>query len=75
MNFETLLYTTTDSEVALVTFNRPEVLNAMNQQLWIDLQAALNAAQADPRIKVVVLTGQGRAFSSIMHEKCIYEVL
>jgi enoyl-CoA hydratase len=64
MNFETLLYTTTDSEVALVTFNRPEVLNAMNQQLWIDLQAALNAAQADPRIKVVVLTGQGRAFSS-----------
>jgi enoyl-CoA hydratase len=63
MNFETLLYTT-DKEVALVTLNRPQVLNAMNQQLWIDLQTALNAAQADPRIKVVVLTGQGRAFSA-----------
>jgi enoyl-CoA hydratase len=63
MNFETLLYSA-DNEVALVTLNRPRVLNAMNQQLWMDLQAALDAAKADPRIKVVVLTGQGRAFSS-----------
>jgi enoyl-CoA hydratase len=63
MNFETLLYATND-DVALVTLNRPRVLNAMNQQLWIDLQDALRVARVDARIKVVVLTGQGRAFSS-----------
>jgi enoyl-CoA hydratase len=63
MNYETLLYAT-DNDVALVTLNRPRVLNAMNQQLWIDLQAALDVVKADSRIKVVVLTGQGRAFSS-----------
>jgi enoyl-CoA hydratase len=63
MDFETLLYVT-DNDVALVTLNRPRVLNAMNQQLWIDLQAALNTARTDPQIKVVVITGKGRAFSS-----------
>jgi enoyl-CoA hydratase len=63
MNYETLLYTT-HNDVALVTLNRPRVLNAMNQQLWIDLQAALDVVKADSRIKVLVLTGQGRAFSS-----------
>jgi enoyl-CoA hydratase len=63
MDFESLLYAT-ENEVALVTLNRPRVLNAMNQQLWIDLQAALNVARTDPQIKVVVITGKGRAFSS-----------
>ncbi len=63
MNFETLLYSKNDG-VAVVTLNRPKVLNAMNQQLWIDLQKALDDARTDPQIKVVVLTGQGRAFSS-----------
>jgi enoyl-CoA hydratase len=63
MDFETLLYAA-DSEVAVVTLNRPHALNAMNRQLWHDLQTALDDAKADPRIKVVVLTGQGRAFSS-----------
>ena len=63
MNFETLLYSKNDG-VAVVTLNRPKVLNAMNQRLWIDLQSALDDARTDPQIKVVVLTGQGRAFSS-----------
>jgi enoyl-CoA hydratase len=63
MNYETLLYTT-HNDVALVTLNRPRVLNAMNQQLWIDLQAALDVVKAESQIKVLVLTGQGRAFSS-----------
>ena len=63
MNFETLLYSVTD-DVVLVTLNRPKVLNAMNQQMWMELQTALDTAKSDPRIKVVVVTGQGRAFSS-----------
>jgi len=63
MNFETLLYDT-DNDVVLVTLNRPRVLNAMNHQMWVDLQTALDTAKADPQIKVAVLTGQGRAFST-----------
>lgn len=63
MNFETLLYAA-DNDVALITLNRPKVLNAMNQRMWVDLQTALDAVKTDPRIKVVLLTGQGRAFSS-----------
>jgi enoyl-CoA hydratase len=63
MNYETLLFAK-DNDVAVATLNRPRVLNAMNQQLWIDLKAALDGVKADPRIKVLVVTGKGRAFSS-----------
>jgi enoyl-CoA hydratase len=63
MNYDTLLYTA-DHDVVTVTLNRPRVLNAMNHQMWVDLQSALIAAKDDPQIKVVVLTGQGRAFST-----------
>jgi enoyl-CoA hydratase len=63
MNYETLLFAE-DNGVAVATLNRPRVLNAMNQQLWIDLKAALDGVKADPRIKVLVVTGKGRAFSS-----------
>lgn len=50
--------------IATITLNRPKVLNAMNKQLWIDLQKALENVRVDDRIKVAVITGQGRAFSS-----------
>ena len=53
-----------EEATALITLDRPQVLNAMNRQLWIDLQAALDRAQADPAVRVVVITGAGRAFSS-----------
>jgi enoyl-CoA hydratase len=48
----------------MITLNRPDVLNAMNRQLWEDLQMALDDACQDQSIKVVVITGQGRAFST-----------
>ena len=50
--------------VRLVTFDRPEVLNAFNEALCDALTEALMAAAADPTIAVVVLTGEGRAFSA-----------
>jgi enoyl-CoA hydratase len=52
------------SSVAIIKLNRPQVLNAMNKQLWLDLQGALEDARLDPQIKVVVITGEGRAFST-----------
>lgn len=63
MEFKTIRYTKSKG-TALVTLDRPKVLNAMNKQLWDDLQACLEDAGQDPQIKVVVLTGNGRAFST-----------
>jgi enoyl-CoA hydratase len=63
MEFETVIYTKKD-QVAVITLNRPRVLNAMNKQLWLDLHAAFLAARADDAVHVVILTGQGRAFSA-----------
>lgn len=47
-----------------LTLNRPAKLNALNGQLMAALVAALDQAEADPVIKVIVLEGAGRAFSS-----------
>ncbi|MES2939016.1 MAG: enoyl-CoA hydratase/isomerase family protein [Pseudomonadota bacterium] len=48
--------------VSIVSLNRPERLNAMGTALLHDLQAALARAQADPDTRVIVFTGEGRAF-------------
>ena len=63
MNFECIIYEK-NLGIATVKLNRPRVLNAMNKQLWLDLQAALADAGNDPEIKVLVVTGEGRAFST-----------
>jgi len=49
-------------KVRVLTFNRPEKLNALNTALTEALVASLDAADADPSVSVVVLTGAGRAF-------------
>ncbi len=63
MNFECIRYEKQEG-VATIKLNRPRVLNAMNKQLWLDFQAALDDAGNDPDIKVLVITGEGRAFST-----------
>ena len=51
-------------EVALVTLNRPATLNAMTPSLMRELYARLGEIGVDRTIRVVVLTGAGRGFSS-----------
>jgi len=63
MDFECVLYEK-EGEIATIKLNRPKVLNAMNKQLWLDIQQALEDAKNDPKIKVVIITGEGRAFST-----------
>jgi enoyl-CoA hydratase len=63
MNLECILYDKQEG-VAVIRLNRPQVLNAMNKRLWLDMQAALDDARADDGVKVVVVTGEGRAFST-----------
>ena len=50
--------------VRLITFDRPEVLNAFDRELYAAAAAALDDAAGDDGIGAVVLTGAGRAFSS-----------
>jgi len=50
--------------VALVTFNQPERLNGMAQGFKRDLIEILTQAQMDDAVRVVVMTGSGRAFSA-----------
>jgi len=54
----------TEGAIAWVKLNRPERLNAMNGQLVEDLAAALDAAETDPAVRVIILHGEGRAFCS-----------
>jgi len=48
--------------VAKITLNRPEALNALSPTLLSELNQALEEVEKDQQIKVVVLTGSGRAF-------------
>jgi enoyl-CoA hydratase/carnithine racemase len=51
--------------VALVTLDRPQVMNAIDSRLAVAIEAAVRALDADPDVRVVVLTGAGgRAFSA-----------
>jgi enoyl-CoA hydratase len=63
MAYETLL-TEIDGPVAVITLNRPEALNALNDKLVTELGNALDAFEKDPNIGCVVITGQGRAFAA-----------
>lgn len=61
MNFETILYDQTDG-VATITFNRPDALNATNDQFYREFSSLLQQVAADADVGCVVLTGAGRGF-------------
>ena len=61
MTFEQIRYTAVDG-IATITLNRPEKLNAVTSVLIQDLLAAFEAADADDAVRVVIVTGAGRAF-------------
>ena len=48
--------------IAKITFNRPDALNALNNQTRLDFRNAMSEVQNDDDIKVVIITGAGRAF-------------
>jgi 2-(1,2-epoxy-1,2-dihydrophenyl)acetyl-CoA isomerase len=60
-SFETLQYDVSQ-RVATVTLDRPDALNSLTIPLKLELLAALRTAARDPEVRVVVLTGAGRAF-------------
>ena len=61
MEFQTIVLEKLD-HIAKVTLNRPERLNAINRQMFEELNVALQDVADDSDVRVVVLTGAGRAF-------------
>jgi E-phenylitaconyl-CoA hydratase len=59
--YKTILYETKNS-IAHITLNRPEVLNAFDSQMELELQQAWIAVKEDPDVKVALVMGAGRAF-------------
>jgi enoyl-CoA hydratase len=54
----------THGAVGLIKLNRPQALNALSSALMADLDAALEAFEADPAIGAIVLTGSEKAFAA-----------
>lgn len=61
MALETIIFEKREN-IAYITFNRPEVLNAISTQLLTDLRQAIDEIERDKEIRVVIITGAGRAF-------------
>lgn len=61
MTTDSVLYQVADG-VATITLNRPDALNALTNEVKVSLLEALRVAAADETVRVVVLTGAGRAF-------------
>ena len=60
---DTVLFTT-DGAVGVITLNRPESLNAMNPEMLDTMFRVAEKAAADPAIRCLVITGNGRGFSA-----------
>jgi enoyl-CoA hydratase len=63
MSFNSIAYSV-DGRVATITLNRPDALNAIDQHLPTELSQAVDIANRDKNVHVIVLTGAGRAFCS-----------
>lgn len=61
-NYETILIDKRDNGVTVATLNRPDRLNAVNAQLHTELANVAREADHDESVKVLILTGAGRAF-------------
>ena len=61
---ETLIVETSAPGVTLIRLNRPEALNALNDALMNELTAVLDAAEADPSVHCMIITGSDRAFAA-----------
>ena len=59
---DAVLYQATGSGVAILTFNRPDRLNAWGPDIAAGLYSAIDRAEGDPAVRVIVLTGRGKGF-------------
>lgn len=58
------VYLDRDGAVATIHLNRPDKRNALNTEMWVGLIDAVEAADNDPAVKVVIVTGEGGTFAA-----------
>jgi len=63
MDYQNIIYDK-GGGIARVTLNRPDVLNSFTMTMHREFYSALSDAEDDPEVRVVVITGAGRAFSA-----------
>lgn len=63
MDYETIIYRV-EERIASIHFNRPKALNALSLELLTETADALDRAAADEAVGAVLITGEGRGFSS-----------
>jgi len=61
MNYETIKYEVNEG-IATLTLNRPEVFNSLNEDMHKELKTAMGAIKKDKTLRVLIITGEGRAF-------------
>jgi len=64
MSYQYLLFEKPEDKIALVTFNRPDTLNALSPELIQEFSDILDEISRDESIRVVILTGAGQAFAA-----------
>ncbi|MFK8079825.1 MAG: enoyl-CoA hydratase-related protein [Granulosicoccus sp.] len=63
MTFETIL-TSVENHVGKLTLNRPDAMNALNRQMMNEVKQVINAWDADPEVRAIVLTGSEKSFAA-----------
>ena len=63
MEYANIIYTVSDG-IATIKLNRPKALNALNSEINADIMAAIHEVQADPSVRVLIITGSEKAFAA-----------
>lgn len=63
MELKNIIYETREG-MAIITINRPKVLNALNHEVFLDIKTAVEAAEADDEVKVMIITGGEKVFAA-----------
>jgi enoyl-CoA hydratase len=61
MDYE-ILKLSVEENIAIVTISRPQALNALNSRFFLEMDAMIKQVSAMPEIRVMVITGEGKAF-------------
>lgn len=62
--YETIEVAEADDDIALVTLNRPDRLNAITTTMIVELESIVSQVDLDPALRAVIVTGAGRGFSA-----------
>ena len=64
MSYEHIITSVNDRFVGTITLNRPDQLNTFNSKFAVELNSALEAMDNNPKVRVILLKGAGKAFSA-----------